>query len=142
MKQEKEKIIKYALDASAMPCARDDAHAIVNFSLFDEREIKLGKTYINKMLQIDKNDPLFLFLNFKAGILAKRLPEQRDIDELRRILPLAGQRNEVELIREIKAAIDIAEKMIKMRKSRNSDFVQDEDDEDYEDEMDDDDELF
>ena len=149
IKQEKEKIIKYAFDASDKPCARDDAHAIVGFSLYEAREMKLGKTYINKMLQIDKCDPLFLLLNYKSGIPDKILPGQIDIDELKRILPHAEQRNEVELIREIKTAIDVAEKMIEMRKSLGSDFMsndidEDEDDyeDDYEDETDDDDELF
>ncbi len=146
MKQEKEKIIKYASDASDKPCTRDDAHAIVDFSLFKAQEMKLGKTYINKMLQIDKCDPLFLLLKYKSGIPAKFLPGQIDIDELKRILPHAERRNEVELIREIKTAIDVAEKMIEMRKSLGSDFMsndmdEDEDDYDY-DETDDDDELF
>ncbi len=139
VEQEKEKIIKYALDASAKPCTRDDAHAIVNFSHFDERAKKLGKTYINKMLQIDKNDPLFLFLNYKSDVRAGHFPDRRDVDVLKHILLLAEQRNEVELIREIRAAITTVEMAVKMHEVPDSDFMPDED---YEGEMDDYDELF
>ena len=143
MKQEKEKIIKYALEASGKPCTRNDAHAIVDFAFLTAQETKLGKTYINKMLQIDKCDPLFLFLNIKPNIIDKRFLEQRDVDELKRILSLAEQRNETELIREIKTTIDVAEKMIVMSKSLGLDFMSDDiDEDDYEDETDDDDELF
>ncbi|MEK7700089.1 MAG: hypothetical protein AAB332_06770 [Planctomycetota bacterium] len=134
LKQEKEKIIKYALDASVKPCTRDDAHTIVLFSLFDKQAEKLGKTYINKMLQIDKNDPLFIFLNYKSSVQFAHLPDQRDIDELIRILPLAEQRNDIELIREIRDVIAIAERVVKMCDFMGSDFMPNDEDEDETDE--------
>ena len=130
LKLEKEKIVEYASDASVKPCTRDEANIIVRFLLSDARTKKLGKAYINKMLQIDRNDPLFVLLNYKSGIRPGHLPVQRDIDTLKRILPLAEQRNEMELIREIRGTITIIEKMIKMHDFLDSGLMPDEDETD------------
>ena len=86
------------------------------------------------MLQIDKGDPLFIFLNYKSSIQPGHLPNEKDIDVLKRILPLAEQRNELELIREIREAITMAEHVVKMYDFLGSDFMPNDADEDEMDE--------
>lgn len=114
--QEKERVVKYALNAVSKPCSRDDALFIVHFDASDGHETKLGKKYIKKMLKEDKEDPPFLYLRYKLNRVKdfSTPPNKKDIDELNRILHIAEKRNEIELIQELRQTIEEFGRMMEM----------------------------
>ena len=113
LRQEKKRVVRYALDAAGKPCSRDEALFIVSFGATDGNEIKLCKKYINKMLKQDKEDPKFLYLKYnlnkKDGFGCPS--NKKELNELKRILHIAEKRNEIELVKDLKKTIEEFDRM-------------------------------
>ncbi len=112
LRQERKRVVRYALDAAGKSCSRDDALFIVNFDAAEGHETKLSKKYINKMLKEDKDDPQFLYLRYKLTRMKDfGAPNKKDINELNKILHIAEKRNEIELIKELRKIIEEFDRM-------------------------------
>lgn len=127
LKSETKRVVQYALDASNNPCSRNEALGIISFAFSDKRMQKVGDVYIKKMLQEDKDDPQFHYLNYQLNMKNRfRLPGKKDIDELDRILHLAEKRNSVELVRNLRKEIKTLESFLKVENMLDYDDIFDE----------------
>jgi tetratricopeptide (TPR) repeat protein len=138
---ERKRALNYALKAAKGPCSRDDAMFIVSFSIREEAGYNLAKKYIKKMLSEDRQDPCFLYLNFK---IKKRerfgRPVRGEMEELKNILLLAEKRNDKNTAQSVRKEIADMEQGFGLGDIFNQpfpfgDFVEDEDEDEGEDDF-------
>ena len=79
----------------------------------DYESFGVALSYIKKMLNIDRNDPQFLFLGFTLRSYTYGfIPSRKAVDCARKILALAEKREEIELIKRVRALGDLMEGFI------------------------------
>lgn len=116
LNHEIERVNSYALKALKNECTREDAIRITDFAMSESnRNFHLTDKVIEKVLKKNPEDALFNFVKFKVDFTKKRLvhlPEEKDLESLRDILPLAEKEGDRRLIAEIRSFIDTLERSI------------------------------
>jgi hypothetical protein len=88
-------------DIDIVTRSRSDARAVVEFAHANDKSA-LARAYLDRMLSIDRDDPLFLYLAYRRSA-----PKRRDlrIKKLRKIERIAMGRNDHEALALIRAEI-------------------------------------
>ena len=122
---------RYALEAADKACTPHEAEKIVRYALEQEgKGIKLGQSYVTKILAQDPRHPLFLYFQYMYDRSNDfRPPTENDRQRLKDILALAVERNERLLVNALNKELRKIEEFLSMKSPLDDEEFDDEEDE-------------